>query len=344
MQFHTLQDEPLPLVIEPGANRNADGLVEYLEQNRADVTDKLHAHGALLMRGFRISAPEDFEAVARTVEPGLKNVYIGTSPRDVLTDYVYSASELPSFYPIPQHCELSFAKEPANKLFFCCFVPSETGGETPLVDFRKVHDDMNPDIRDEFEERGISIVRNHPSRRSGGRRLDMWRMKSWEDTYDTEDRGIAEQKCRDQDYEVEWFGDCLQVRSRQEAFREQPGTGRKVWHNHLCTFHYRSFVEEYERIWKARPTPRAFLVLNALRVMTKLTGSLRRPDDHGVNCTFGDGGEIPSHYFSHLVDLIWGNMIRFPWQVGDVLAIDNYAVSHGRMPYTGPRKVAVCWS
>ena len=29
---------------------------------------------------------------------------------------------------------------------------------------------------------------------------------------------------------------------------------------------------------------------------------------------------------------------------GDVVAIDNFAVSHGRLPYRGPRNVAVAWA
>ncbi len=41
---------------------------------------------------------------------------------------------------------------------------------------------------------------------------------------------------------------------------------------------------------------------------------------------------------------IWKNLVAFQWQLGDVLAIDNRSVSHGRMPYRGPRSIAVCWA
>ena len=34
----------------------------------------------------------------------------------------------------------------------------------------------------------------------------------------------------------------------------------------------------------------------------------------------------------------------FPWRRGDVLAIDNFAVSHGRLPDSGPREIAVAWA
>jgi hypothetical protein len=33
--------------------------------------------------------------------------------------------------------------------------------------------------------------------------------------------------------------------------------------------------------------------------------------------------------------------VLFPWQTGDIMLLDNMLVAHGRMPYTGPRKVVV---
>lgn len=45
-----------------------------------------------------------------------------------------------------------------------------------------------------------------------------------------------------------------------------------------------------------------------------------------------------------LRDAVWKHLVVIPWQRGDVIAIDNYAVSHGRLPYAGPRNVAVAWA
>ena len=63
-----------------------------------------------------------------------------------------------------------------------------------------------------------------------------------------------------------------------------------------------------------------------------------------MDCTYGDGTPITTAEMEQVRDAIWKNLVAFSWQQGDVLAIDNFAVSHGRMPYQGPRQVAVCWA
>jgi alpha-ketoglutarate-dependent taurine dioxygenase len=71
-----------------------------------------------------------------------------------VTKYIFNASELPGFYPIPQHCEMSFLRDPPQRLFFCCLVaPQSFGGETPLCDFRAVYRDLDPLVRSRFEQK-----------------------------------------------------------------------------------------------------------------------------------------------------------------------------------------------
>jgi alpha-ketoglutarate-dependent taurine dioxygenase len=43
-------------------------------------------------------------------------------------------------------------------------------------------------------------------------------------------------------------------------------------------------------------------------------------------------------------DAIWRNQVAIPWQTGDFVAIDNRRISHGRLPYRGPRTIVVAWA
>jgi hypothetical protein len=63
-----------------------------------------------------------------------------------------------------------------------------------------------------------------------------------------------------------------------------------------------------------------------------------------MECTYLDGREIPDAELDHVREVVWRNLVIEPWQRGDVVAIDNHGTSHGRLPYRGPRTVAVCWA
>jgi alpha-ketoglutarate-dependent taurine dioxygenase len=334
----------LPLVVEARGDRDPARLRAWLAAERAWLEDRLAAHGAILFRGFAVDDAAAFEALARAVDDRLQNEYLGTSPRNALTPYVFTASELPPFYPIPQHCEMSFIAQPPRRLFFCCLVePAAGSGETPLADFRKVLRSLDPELVKRWEEKGLRIVRNY-SGPDGGGRFDLWKLKRWDEMFLTTDRAVVEAKCRAEGFEPTWTaGGGLRLVSTQPVVRTHPRTGEPVWHNHANTFHLSQAAGEYARIHALRPTWKHWGLLQLARVLEAL--QRRKPaDERAMECTFADGSEIPRADLEAVRDAIWRHLVAVPWRRGDVVAIDNYAVSHGRLPYAGPRQVAVCWA
>ena len=338
----------LPLTFEPrsgdpaGASR--DALAKWLREHADWVQQKLTQHGALRFRGFDVRAPEHFEQLARAVDDELENHYLGTSPRDAVTDYVFNASELPDYFPIPQHCEMSFCANPPRRVFFCCLVaPGPDSGETPLCDFRAVWRDLDPAVRERFVAGGIRHIRNYAGP-AGGREDDPTMLKSWPDMFRTTDRGEVERQCRAEGFAVEWRSDgALRLESTQPVTRDHPVTGETVWHNHLTTFHLSSGAAEYARIAALRPTERHRGVLAMARA---LEARLREKpvDEQSMHSTRLDGAEFPAADVEAVRDAVWKHMVIEPWQAGDVVAIDNHSVSHGRLPYEGARRIVVCWA
>lgn len=338
------QGDGPPLVLEARGERTAGMLAAWLRSNPAWVADALARHGALLFRDFDVPDAPAFECVARAIDDDLQNDYLGTSPRNALTGYVFTASELPPYYPIPQHCEMSFVAKPPRRLFFCCLVPpAEGSGETPLADFRRVLADLDPALVERFERRGLRIVRNYSGPRSG-RRFDLWRLKRWDEMFGTTDRAAVETRCRSEGFEPIWTDDDgLRLVSHQPATRVQPATGERVWHNHSTTFHISQAAGEYRRIFRMRPTLRHLALWKVAEVLERL--QRRRPaDERAMHCTFGDGEEIPDADMEAVRNAVWRHLVTFTWRRGDVLAIDNFAVAHGRLPYRGRREIAVCWA
>ena len=51
------------------------------------------------------------------------------------------------------------------------------------------------------------------------------------------------------------------------------------------------------------------------------------------------GDQLPSS--NEVRAALQASQIEFQWHTGDVLALDNMLVAHGRSPYQGPRKILV---
>ncbi|NRA00805.1 MAG: TauD/TfdA family dioxygenase [Myxococcales bacterium] len=337
-------DGALPLIIEPIDDPDPGRLSSWLTDNESWVQNRLTEYGALLFRGFAVEGAADFEGVARSVDADLKKEYLGTSPRDALSEYVFSASELPGYYPIPQHCEMSFIKHPPRRVFFCCLTePAEASGETPLVDFRRVVQDLDPDVLNRFVERGLRIVRNYAGPDKRG--VDLWQLKGWHEMFLTRDRAAVEARCKEEGFEVQWTdGDGLRLVHEQPATRNHPVTGEVVWYNHLTTFHLSAAPGEYRHIFKLRPSAKHWALWQFSRGMVALKQLKGRSDEHAMHVTHADGSEIPDADVEAVRDAVWRHMVISPWRRRDVLAIDNHSVSHGRLPYASEREIAVCWA
>jgi len=346
LQTRLLEEaSPLPLVAEVPGDRSVDALVDLLRGHRPFVETALLRHGAILFRGSEVREPADVERVAQALTDDLKTDYLGTSPRDALTEHVFNASELPAFYPIPQHLEMSFVKVPPSRLLFSCLVaPTSEGGETPLCDFRAVYRDLDPAVRSRFVERGVRNVRNY-SGPSSPKRASPWQLKPWHELFGTSDRMRVEEICRANDFEFEWLPEGrLRLVNVQPAVRPHPVTSEPVWFNHSQVFHLSQAEGEYRRIARRQDRLRMLGLVLVARTLARAQRLMVPEDDLAMNCTYGDGSVIPLEDIEVVRDAIWKNLRIYRWQRGDVVWLDNRAISHGRMPYRGPRRVVVAWA
>jgi alpha-ketoglutarate-dependent taurine dioxygenase len=337
------ENNKTPLLISPDGDTGKSVLINWIKENIIMLEEKLTESGAVLFRGFDIQTPLDFEDIAKTIDNDLKDDYLGTSPRDKKTDFVFSASELPPHYPIMQHCEMSFLPSAPRRLFFYCNIAPEYGGETPICDFRKVYNDLDPDIKAEFERKGVKHIRNYSSPRNT--KKNSFELKRWNEMFLTEDKNLIEKKCAEHDIFCEWKEDeGLRLINKNPGFKIHPKTGEKAWFNHTQVYHVSAAADEYHRIHKRQKRWETFKTSMLLEVMTWYNKLTKNPNDQSMHVTFGDDSPIPDEYVTHIQDVIWKNMIIQPWKKGDIICIDNFSTSHGRLPYYGPREVMVCWT
>lgn len=335
-----------PLIIQPEGSSSKAALAQFLSANEQQVQNQLLQHGAILFRGFDLPTPKDFEEIALLIDHRLRDDYYGTSPRNIVknTKYIYTASELPGYYPIPQHCEMSYVEQPPINIFFYCHIQPQYGGETPLCDFRKVYAQIDTKIRHEFDTKGVITVRNY-SGLSNASRFNLFELKKWNEIFHTTDKTEVERQCREQHIEFEWTGnEQLRLLHRTPAAKAHPVTGEKVWFNHLQVFHPYSAKVEYNFIHQRQQRTKTFFWKNLIALMVAVKQKAKTPIEQSMNVLFGDGSPVPNEYVQHIQEVIWQNMVIIPWQHRDVIAIDNFSTAHGRLPYEGEREILACWS
>lgn len=299
--------ETLPLIVEPDSE-DVD-LPEWADHHKEFIENNLLKHGAMLFRGFHIESISEFEKFAAAVCPDLFGEY-GDLPRAEVGGKVYGSTPYPSDAVILFHNESSHMHCWPMLIWFCCVKAAEQGGETPIVDCRRIYQDMDPAMRDKFEEKGLMYVRNFTEG------LDV----SWQDFFHTSDRAVVEDYCRRASIEFEWKGDnTLQTRKARPAVVTHPQTGEKVFFNQL-QLHHVSCLE---------PAVRESLL------------SMMKEEDLPRNVYYGDGSVIEDSVMDDLLKLYWKTAVSFPWQERDVLMVNNMLVAHARKVYAGQRKIVV---
>jgi alpha-ketoglutarate-dependent taurine dioxygenase len=299
--------QTLPLVVEP-ATDDVD-LADWARNNAARVESQLHQHGAVLFRGFRLRSVAEFEAAALALCPQLFGDY-GDLPREEMGSKVYGSTPYPHDQAILFHNESSHLHQWPMKIHFFCVRAAERGGETPIVDCRRLYELLDPRLRELFARKGLTYVRNFT------KQLDV----SWQKFFHTTERAVVEERCRREGIEFEWKGaDGLRTRQHCRAVARHPRTGEHVFFNQIQLHHVHSLD----------PAVRASLL------------SLFGEQDLPRHVYFGDGSPIDASIVEEVTDLCWRTASKFPWQEGDLLMLDNMLVAHARNPFEGERKIVV---
>jgi alpha-ketoglutarate-dependent taurine dioxygenase len=320
-----LNEMQLPAVITatPG-----ESILELFAARQETLAVTLRHYGAILFRGFGLRTAEEFQAAAAACFGDVLRPYVGgISPRAQVTTGVYESTRFPTYLRIPQHNEMSYLPDPPRALVFFCEIVPGSGGETPLADSRVIYERIPADIRDRFEQEGIRYFRYlygprwNPVNRLFNRISELH--TSWMEAFATRDRAVVERVCSEQGGSVLWdWEQSARIINDLPPARLHPETGEKVWFNQAA-----SFLATPESTGLPR-----WLLYSAAHPFPQ-----RRP----FHATLGNGEPITHSQVNRINAAIEGATVRFTWQRGDFLLVDNYLVSHGRMPYKGDRRILV---
>jgi alpha-ketoglutarate-dependent taurine dioxygenase len=288
--------------------------LEWIRSEKETLKSRLLQAGAILFSDLGIDSIETFESLSSIVCERCLSYAGGDSPRTRLSERVYTSTEYPAEYAISLHNELSYAGIWPMHILFACMIPADEGGSTPVADSRKVVAALDPSLVDEFARRGIRYIRNL----HGGQGLG----RSWQETFETDERSIVEQRCAEMSTAFEWMSDGgLRLSSVRPAMARHPITGERVWFNQADLFHPSTHSSEAH----------ASLMELYGEDIQKLPSF----------ATFGDGSLIPLDMLDMVRRTIAELSITFPWRRGDALWLDNMLMCHGRTSYRGKRLILV---
>jgi hypothetical protein len=302
----------LPTVIDL-ENMTPDEFIVYFQANRNAIEDTLSDTGAVKFCGVTIGEIGDFQKILDSTAEKFLSYIDGNSPRTKLSGNIYTSTEYDKTQRITMHNELSYSRQWPKKLYFCCVIPAETGGQTLIADSREILRRMDKDIVREIESRGVRYIRNLHGGKGFG--------PSWQATFETDDKEQLGRYCNQHGIQLVWKQDGgVTVLEHSKGIIEHYKTKEKVWFNQIDQFHpYQLGTEIYE----------AFQF------------GYESPMDYPIYVTYGDGGVIDDEVIATVMRTIDEVTIAPAWDKNELLIVDNELTAHGRNPFIGERKVIV---
>lgn len=292
---------------------------------RALLDRHLHRSGAVLLHGLPITSSHDFDTFIAATGYKMMDT-MGASDRDRRGANVFTASDdVPPNHTLHPHNEqayLAHDEQPSypRKLFFCCLAPaSGSGGETPVArnsELTSALARLAPADLQRFAVHGIRYRQRLPGAPPGtGDTITRQKVsqsekhgQSWQALFQTSDRRMVEKQARTRGYCVSW-----ELPNGSDAAMDDSD-----WILSLLSPIRPALIDGV--FWNQASNVYSF------------------------EPCWGDGTPIEDEVLECLNAALWQVSVAFDWSVGDVLCIDNEQTAHGRMSFTGTRRVLVALS
>ncbi|MEW6993769.1 amino acid adenylation domain-containing protein [Colwelliaceae bacterium MEBiC 14330] len=280
----------------------------WARQNQAQIMSWLETNAGIVFRGFNLPTPLEFEQFCLAIYPELYAQY-GDLPKNEMGNKIYKSTPYPNDQMIMFHNESSHQHQWPRRQWFYCSESAEIGGATPIVDCREMYLRLPEAIREKLEQKQLCYVRNFSN-------LDV----SWQHFFKTEQRAQVEKVCQESGIGFSWYGDDnLRITQVCPAIITHPITKEKSFFNQIQLHHF-SFLEHDVKAH--------FL-------------EICEQDELPRNVFYGDFSPIEQEVVDVISELYESCAVRFDWQPGDVVMLDNMLAAHARDPFEGKRKISV---
>ncbi len=274
------------------------GSNDFENLDKAEVLQCLDDCGVILFRGFDFSL-ESFESFSSNFCKDFHKVGTRVALRKLQGDG-FSTEVFRNNFSLLAHSEGTYRPWPPPPelcFFYCVTPPSETGGETTLIDGVAFYNRLPIDLRTKLMAFGV-IYQSH------------WEPARWQAEFGVESIDELKQLlCQFPGVEFGLENENLEIRYKTDAFTLTP-LGKPAFANallaHLPYVNHPSYQDN--------------------KVYSK--------SDNQV--FFGNGEEITEAVINQLIDIHDDILLAHRWQAGDLLLMDNTRFMHGRRMTVAP--------
>nr|WP_260691645.1 TauD/TfdA family dioxygenase [Rhizobium laguerreae] len=346
-------EQETPFVIEPLESTTTEFLSDFLSRHSEQVLADIAKHGALLIRGFDIASSAEFERLFLSIRgmTGMDELLLSEAGR-TLTDgtrFVFHTNALIKTGGAANfddfHSENYFAPDVPHYIGFFCLTPSDLGGETGLVNLRKVYADLPDRLKQELERGACFAAR--------------YALEDMERRYRLPAHAI-EAFCEEVGLPIVSEDGVDYVAIHKPSVIEHPVTQEKVlllnFFNipNLLESLVSRFMPDYQGkewfrhrlIWRF---PQLAALVHPDGVLRTLYRRARYRTAHraGSNAQFAIKGQrwvgtlLTSDDIQLIAESIRRRFSSFRWKAGDLLILDNLQIAHAGMPGRGKRVMRV---
>ena len=265
-----------------------------------EIASSVKYSGMVLLRGFTV----DLERFRRLSDRLCRNFRVHVFPwaREAVSEDRTIQTALRGNGHVPLHKELSFTPVTPDVVWFYCQKPPELGsGATLVCDGAAVHLKLSEETRALFEEKPITYSQ-------------VWPRVSWNALFGTDE--VDEAKTL--------LGSYSGVHVRTNNGNDM---------DEIIAFDYSVMAAQPSKFHKATAFANSILMVPS--------GAFGISSSYGrnMNVSFQGGAPISDAVRTEIAITAHSMTRKICWQEGDIVALDNTRLMHGRDPFAGPRAI-----
>jgi len=253
---------------------------------------------------------------------------VGLSPREKITEHVFSSTEMINLFPIPPHTEMAYLTYRPKYIAFFCYVEPTQYGETPIFNFKAAYESLSKQTQQDLRTKKIKY-RRHIYASKKKYQTSIW--KTYAEVFGTTEKTTIENICRTFAIDFKWVDtDKIQIETVLPGVVEHPQT-RELSLSYQC-INFSDIKRTIEFIKQRQSLLQRFKSQIVVKFLSRL-------HYFPIDICWGDDTPISEQSLLEIYEAIWKCKVIFPWKKGDVLILDNILSGHGRLNVIPPRRI-----